>query len=131
MLKEISYYTTPQIPNPSQEDFKRVYVYKAGQVLVDGAPYNEVSSQIAGFRSKDYTVEIVTATEDYKAARTERIKEKNKLLAEFKADLFAMHGFDLDHKKANLALRIAEEERNHNLSEVADLFDTLVDLIKD
>lgn len=127
-LKNFDYYTTYHTPSPVQDDFRKVYVYKAGKVLVDGQSQREVGDNLAGFRNSGCTVETVFDDEGYREARARRMAERNALLTEFKADLFSEHGFELDNPKAERALRIAEDERS-NLREIAELFDDLAQLI--
>lgn len=129
-LKDLDYYRTNPLPRPELNDFKKVFVYSKGTVIVNGEAWATVPSNVlADYRTAGAVIEIEEDKAAYQAARRVYANKANDLIAEFKADLFEMYGLQIGDKKAERAYSIAGQERD-GLREVADLFDDLVYLIK-
>lgn len=129
-MKEISYYRTNPIPPVDKKYFQKLFVYSKGKVILDGVMRADVGSDVeASYRNLGYMIEINYDDDGYRAAIRARANKANDLLAEFKADLFSLHGFQVGDTKAEKAFRIAETECS-GLEEIVDLYADLADLIK-
>jgi hypothetical protein len=129
-MKDLAYYTTVPLALPSATDFKKVYVYKRGKVVIDGKPYEEVKDQFGSFRADGCTIETEEDKEGYRAARAKYNQARQALTEEFKRDLFAENGV-AGHPKAEEAYSIAYNERsNGGFQEIMDLFEDIAALLR-
>lgn len=129
-MKPMSYYDTVNISLPSRDEFTDVFVYSKGAVVWQG-PFKLYKPQAEG-NFKGMLVEKVVNEEGLKAQRAAHHLERQRLDAEFKADLLEDNGVT-GHPKADLAFSMAMQ-RYHgygNRQDAADYFEELVQLIKD
>jgi len=131
MLKDYAYYNSVPVEYPMERDFRAMYVYDKGTVVVNGLKPDELSDdEIAGYRKAGFLIYTDTNKAAYAAAKDKYRSAKAALRDEFKIDLFAHHGLDdVSAAKANRAYTIACDERT-GFQEIAEFFDDLVQLIK-
>lgn len=128
-MKPWDYYKTVNVPYPSKDEFTDVFVYSKGEVVWKGK-YTDFKPFSEG-RFKGMLVEKVVNEAGLKAQRIAYGAEQSRLEQEFKTDLFEEHGV-IDHPKANKCYGIAYDYgHSSGYQEIANYFDTLVDLIKD
>lgn len=126
-MKDLAYYTDYGT-RPRSNDFKKFYVYSKGTVIATGV-MNPTDAQLIEWRDKGFKIETEVDDVAYRAASMAHATNRNRLAAEFKADLFADYGVSGD--KAEKAFKIAYDERHSaGYQEVIDLFSDLVELIK-
>jgi hypothetical protein len=130
-LKSFDYYNTVPYTYPSRDDYKKVFVYSKGKTIVNGVPRSQISAEdLKDYRAKGYSIEEDFDKTAFYAESNKYSDARNKLEAEFKADLFDEHGVT-GHPKANRAFDIAwDHGHSSGYSEVANYFDDLADLLK-
>ena len=89
-MKDMNYYATIGIKYPSRDDYKTTYYYKAG-VCVGNSKSNQ---PVPEFAVKEDVIDEVSYRADYVAYH----REKERLLNEFKEDVFEELGIQ-DHPK--------------------------------
>ena len=127
-MKPFSYYSDIDVPYPRPSDFTKVFAYAKGKVIWSGSADEWAT---AGRSIGTKLVEKVVDEEALKAARQAYNAAERAKYDEFKRDLFELHGVT-GHSKAELCFNMAwEDGHSAGYAEVANVFDRLVDLIKD
>ncbi len=129
-MKDLEYYTTVPLSKPTAADFKKIFAYKRGKVVIDGKPLEEVKDQLNQLRADGCIIETEDDTEGFRAARAQFNNYRHQLTEELKRDLFADNGV-LGHPKAEAAYNIAYNERsNGGFQEIRDLFEDIAALLR-
>lgn len=125
-MKPISYYSTRSTSSPLAKDYTTVYVYAKGKVVWQGTDREWLENGQGTYAGAvEKVLDDVAFNEALNAYRAER----NRLFAEFKADLFEDAGVT-GHPKAEKVFALACEYGEWDLAEIAGYFDDIVELIK-
>lgn len=131
-MKSFDYYREVGVAYPNRDDFKTVYVYQKGVVLVDGIKLTAMPpADLVLHKEEGHLVEESFDRPAYQAAcDVYRAAESAKYL-EFRRDLF--EEFDVsDNPKANtLFNKCWERGHSGGYNDVYSIFSDFVDIIKD
>jgi hypothetical protein len=128
-MKALDYYSTVPMAHPKREDYKKVFVYSKGKTIINGMARSQINDTVMkGYRDNGFIIEESFDKDAYYAETRKYAELQNKLLQEFKLDLFAENGVSA-HPKAEAAYNIASNERS-GLGEIRDLFEDIAALLR-
>src|SRR5476651_581867 len=129
-MKDYKYYENAGV-YPAKEDFKTVFVYKAGGVLVNGVQYSSMpKADLTKHANANDMIEVVMDKDAFNAAVTIYQTRQNELEAEFKADLFEEFGVTGNAKADQLYSVCWMRNHSGGFSDVLSIFSDFVDLIR-
>lgn len=128
-MKPIAYYTTTVNKYPNKLEYTTVYMYHKGALIYETS--NSKDPCIAALK-QDYpnaVIQKLIRIDEYNKARDTYLEEANKLIEQFKTDLFE-HFKVQDHPKRNLCYQLAYDRGHANgYQEIYNEFEDLVQLI--
>lgn len=124
-----SYYDGNGLKRPQKYDYTYFYVYHKGKVLFSGK-YNEFEIfKSLSKNTENFIVEQDFNEKEYKLDMNKYHLSKQKLINEFKQDLFVDFGVE-NNPKRNMVFDLAwEYGHSSGLEEVYNQFDRFVELI--
>lgn len=128
-MKTYSYYDGNGLKRPQKYDYTYFYVYHKGKVLFSGK-YNEFEIfKSLSKNTENFIVEQDFNEKEYKLDMNKYHLSKQKLINEFKQDLFVDFGVE-NNPKRNMVFDLAwEYGHSSGLEEVYNQFDRFVELI--
>ena len=114
-------------PYPSTSDFTTTYWYRAGQVVCKQKPGESLAS---GFDTTKCVKEKVTDEVALKKAREAYGAEQQRIVAEFKRDLFADLGIENHPMREKLYSKAWDDGHSGGFAEIYNCACDLVDLIE-
>jgi hypothetical protein len=131
-MKEMSYYSNVNRQYPTRTAFTKVFVYKAGTVLVDGLSQSVMPKADIDLHYKNGdTVEYVFDEQGFNSMMLAYHSVENALYEEFKRDLFAEFDVTNNPKAEKLFGKCWERGHAHGYSDVYSIFSDFVDVIRD
>ena len=128
-MKDFNYYRKVNTLYPNRYDYIKVYVYDRGAVIWEGSYAEWNRYNIDKMENVNPTVQQILDEEKYEEHRITYYAEKNKLLDEFKQDLF--EDFEVkDNPKAERLFYYVYDRKGSDYEEFYDLFDELVEFIR-
>jgi len=130
-MKAMHYYSTVGVNYPGRDQYTKVFVYRAGTVLVDGILQSVMPpDDLKLHKQKGDTIEYVFDQEAFNAALLIYTNKEHQLYLEFKGDLFDAHDVLNNPKRDLLFDKAWALGHASGFSEVKSYFEELVDLIK-
>lgn len=125
-MKDFKYYSTNKYEYPRKSNFMTIYGYKNGE-LIWKAP-------LSGWKSSDYAEASVTEksldVEAYKKAHANYWDEHNRLMDDFREDIFKEFDVENNPKREKCFSLAWEHGHSSGFSDVYYYFADLVELIK-
>ena len=128
-MKDFNYYETTSITYPRSTDYTTYYVYDKGKTIWHGS-YNEYKNNKDVSFPKGFTFQKIVDSDALKEHAAKYREEYNRLLREFKEDLFEEFGVSQNPKREQCYSLAYEDAHSYGLESVYDKFSELVELIK-
>ena len=130
-MKDMQYYRNTGVAYPGRDQYTKVFVYKAGLVLVDGLLQSVMPpADIKLHQQQGHTIEYVFDEQGYNAALLMYFSAEQSLQDEFKEDLFEECGVTKNPKAELLFSKAWNRGHAGGFGDVHSIFHDLVDLIK-
>lgn len=116
------------VPFPSREDYSKVFYYSKGQVVGEAKANDKEKIKEIRKAFPSAIKEVVEDEEGYRAAREAYGKGEAQAEADFKSDLFAENGLEVNDFTNKLYSTAWASGHSHGFSEVKSHFEDLVEL---
>lgn len=127
-MKDYEYYSNVPVEFPERDDYTTCYLYSKGKVIYKGN-IKEIRKKYKN--SSNMVTEKDFDRDAYTAARKKYSDAQNKLVEEFKNDLFEEYGVENNPKREKCYALAWEHGNSSGFSNIDMYFSEFVELIKD